>query len=1400
MSYYSCYKIDNENNSVFENFQSVPNISTDGLLTWMETSQFNGKEGQKIQSWGSSAPDKSNNFVNKSGNESQYPIVKDKILNGLAVLEFSNQNMMEMKDNSNLKFENYTMVFVSRQIKKSNQRFVIGGDNKLYGYWGNGKDRMHLDGWVRYEGTPTSDDSWDMYVIRRQKDNNTGQMQNYMNNAGTVLPCANGGNGLNGLYLNMGGCCGGERSDAQIAEFMLYNKFLSDAEVVKIESYLAKKWGLEKEMDEKHPSYVPKPPSAPNAEPPVLEIESFEGKVTKKVLTEFPVQDIKLWVDVSQVPKPRNGAKIQKLESRTLDKEYWLEAKEDGGNLKIGANGLNGLPVLEFTVDKEMGINKSLKAKEYTLIFVTRQLEKQNKRFIIGRGNKLYGYHDNGKEKLHIDGWVTNEQSPSNNKWDIYTITRSAKGLNSFNRNGNNISVNVPGGQPLDGIFINQGDGHCCNNETSDGQFAEMLIWDKFLGEKQIEVVQNYLIRKWGLQTVMSSSHPLFKPTPKGQNANAVPPAGFANFPVDEIQVWADASTLSDSANKQINNWPGATKDKKYFFRNQDNKGPTVVDKVLNNLPVLEFTPEQSLQLNKNLVSEEYTLIFLSRQIGKKNGRFIVGEQNRLFGYHDKLKNRLHVEGWIENVNIAMKPSDDKWDLYVIKRNKKGLCSFYRNGRRFFEKKKGTQFFRNLYINNGPGNCCPGEASNAQLAEILFWTNELELREVNVVESYLIKKWGITDVDEFHSSKSMPKVSGQPNAKVVIVKAPTKEEKFWGDKKKVALVKAMGADENYDSLHEKTDTEDNDDKDEGQKAGESREEFIKRRDQRRKDIVAKIKKDQALEKFENSVVSEYRFAGSESKEKLAIFNSTINAIEEQLINYSKPDANFPNVGLTVWNDAAIFEGQNQGGVQIENWESSTNDKAITFVNSSDSGPMVLEEGLNGLPVLEFGKSDSMELNTPIAYEEFTIAYLARQTKNTNGRFVVGDGNSLFGYHGGQKDRIFSEGWVDINSNTASNNQWDLYVIRRDSNKNYSLFRNGNRTYTDVPAPNVKGLPGLYLNKNKNKTAYEPSDAQLAEIFVWNRSLVGKEIEQVEKYLANKWNIRHLLVPTHPFFKDSVLETKIKSITIGDQVKGLNWHLRLSQIVVKDHSGRNVAPRGKISGSPAQNPSNLNNLIDGKEINRPQHLGYFSSSTDNKTSITLELKEPIFVKNIQIYNSNDAPEQLRAYHLILKDEDNRVVQTELLKGDHFQEYKYDIFDVDRAERIKFKIELAEAKRDKYLRKTTKTTKGAARPSAESKAVQVIASSKVQAESLASKISIPGRPGSKAPGSKAPGSKAPGSKAPGSKASSKSSSKTSSKSKSKSKSSSKKAGSKKTSKSSSKKSSKTSSKSKAKKSRR
>lgn len=177
-------------------------------------------------------------------------VVTTSALNGLNVLNFNASGSYYMQMNSGSSTAStFSFFFVSRQTGGTNGRVFIGDGNTLYGYWGGSKKQWYMEGWLSGPYGYTSDTAWDFISIVRQS---SGACEMYWNGS-LIASAGSSGAGYQQMYINTGGCCGGEHSDAQVAEMLVYNTAVSTLNRQKCEGYLAWKWGLQANLPSTHP-------------------------------------------------------------------------------------------------------------------------------------------------------------------------------------------------------------------------------------------------------------------------------------------------------------------------------------------------------------------------------------------------------------------------------------------------------------------------------------------------------------------------------------------------------------------------------------------------------------------------------------------------------------------------------------------------------------------------------------------------------------------------------------------------------------------------------------------------------------------------------------------------------------------------------------------------------------------------------------------------------------------------------------------------------------------------------------------------------------------------------------------------------------------------------------------
>lgn len=204
-----------------------------------------------------------------------------------------------------------------------------------------------------------------------------------------------------------------------------------------------------------------------------------------------------------------------------------------------------------------------------------------------------------------------------------------------------------------------------------------------------------------------------------------------------------------------------------------------------------------------------------------------------------------------------------------------------------------------------------------------------------------------------------------------------------------------------------------------------------------------------------------------------------------------------------WLDATV--GFTNGSTT---WNSAS--PSLSYKMTVGGGPSLVANALfsGSKNVLQLSTTQNLSMTPKPVSAAFTMFFVSRQIGPTNGRVFTGDNNQLYGYHWGYKDRLYTEGWIS-QSSKASNTTWDSYRVRRRANGSGDFARFGSIITSFTTS--VASLNGLNVN-----TGFccggETSNAQIAEIIIYNRDLTDTECQQVENYLLAKWFKQRTRVP------------------------------------------------------------------------------------------------------------------------------------------------------------------------------------------------------------------------------------------------------------------------------------------------
>ena len=211
-----------------------------------------------------------------------------------------------------------------------------------------------------------------------------------------------------------------------------------------------------------------------------------------------------------------------------------------------------------------------------------------------------------------------------------------------------------------------------------------------------------------------------------------------------------------------------------------------------------------------------------------------------------------------------------------------------------------------------------------------------------------------------------------------------------------------------------------------------------------------------------------------------------------------------------WLDATV--GFTNGGTV---WNSAS--ASLGYTMTVGGGPSLVANQLfsGSKNVLQLATNQTLSMTPNPISAAFTMFFVSRQIGPTYKRVFVGNQNNLYGYWGGFKDQLHMNGWLN-NPATGSNTTWDSYRIRRAASGAGNLARFGSvlKSFTTT----VSSLDGLYVNVGSggavgNAGCYnETSNAQIAEIIIYNRDLNDTECQQVENYLLAKWFRQRVRAP------------------------------------------------------------------------------------------------------------------------------------------------------------------------------------------------------------------------------------------------------------------------------------------------
>jgi hypothetical protein len=234
-------------------------------------------------------------------------------------------------------------------------------------------------------------------------------------------------------------------------------------------------------------------------------------------------------------------------------------------------------------------------------------------------------------------------------------------------------------------------------------------------------------------------------------------------------------------------------------------------------------------------------------------------------------------------------------------------------------------------------------------------------------------------------------------------------------------------------------------------------------------------------------------------------------------------------GLALWLDAAdAATVQFSSGANVSNWrdKSGSNNNALA---GTATYPIYSPNSLNGLPVIQLRASnDYFIVANNFTYSEypsltyfivmkphssqtsgFAMGVLSTDTPNFYGRSLML--NTVSGNYRQERYSNFSE------ITPYSSTRWDVVSMQFDTTVSASFTLNG--TLFNLTPTNIGSNTSAFIIGSAPNSPYTTFNANLdiGEILVYGASLSTAQRQQIEGYLAWKWNLQGNLPTTHPYY-------------------------------------------------------------------------------------------------------------------------------------------------------------------------------------------------------------------------------------------------------------------------------------------
>lgn len=198
-----------------------------------------------------------------------------------------------------------------------------------------------------------------------------------------------------------------------------------------------------------------------------------------------------------------------------------------------------------------------------------------------------------------------------------------------------------------------------------------------------------------------------------------------------------------------------------------------------------------------------------------------------------------------------------------------------------------------------------------------------------------------------------------------------------------------------------------------------------------------------------------------------------------------------------------------GGTIINSWTDQSANGTIVRPNFQIS-PTFSSSFINGKPAIQCQGNQGLSTNNFILEDTWTFFSVAKRNAGDSGRtFSAYNINMLIGSWNGNSDRFYgnaTNGW--LYEGTSQSEDWIITTAYSDANSSNSfLFRQNSTTLSSGNSSISISIDGLSFGGGIwNGGNEEPANCYFSEFIIYARVLNSTEIQQVETYLNQKYQI------------------------------------------------------------------------------------------------------------------------------------------------------------------------------------------------------------------------------------------------------------------------------------------------------